>query len=55
VSFLIDRQGVIRWVHSGGEYHRSSDPAHARCDMQYRELEKTLAAVLAEPASPGAP
>ncbi len=56
VSFLIDREGVIRWVHGGGEYHRSSDPAHARCDLQYRELEEKLATVLAErPASSVAP
>jgi thiol-disulfide isomerase/thioredoxin len=48
VSFLIDRDGLIRWVHGGGEYHPSSDPAHARCALQYRELEKTLATVLAE-------
>ena len=27
-SFLIDRQGLIRWVHGGGELHPSSDPAH---------------------------
>ena len=48
VSFLIDRDGVIRWVHGGGEYHRSSDPRHARCALQYRELEQTLATVLAQ-------
>lgn len=51
VSFLIDRQGLIRWVHGGGEYHRSDDPAHARCVVQYRELEKALAAALAEPVA----
>ena len=48
VSFLIDRQGAIRWVHGGGEYHRSDDPAHARCAAQYQELEKALARTLAE-------
>ena len=48
VSFLIDRDGMIRWVHGGGEYHPSADPAHARCAVQYRELEKTIALVLAE-------
>lgn len=48
VSFLIDREGRIRWVHGGGEYHPSDDPAHRRCDLQYRELEKVLAEVLAE-------
>jgi len=50
VSFLIDREGVIRWVHGGGEYHPSDDPAHARCALEYHELEQALARVLAEPA-----
>lgn len=49
ISFLIDRDGTIRWVHGGGEYHPSSDPAHARCAIQYREMERALAAALAEP------
>lgn len=52
VSFLIDRQGMIRWVHGGGEYHPNDEPQHARCDAQYRELERALAEVLAE--APGA-
>ena len=50
VSFLLDREGRIRWVHGGGEYHRSDDPAHARCAEQYVELERALAEVLAERA-----
>ena len=55
VSFLIDREGMIRWVHGGGEYHPSEEPQHARCDAQYRELERVLAEVLAEtPAAAGA-
>jgi thiol-disulfide isomerase/thioredoxin len=49
VSFLIDREGVIRWVHGGGEYHPNSDPAHQRCDVEYGELEKALEAALEEP------
>jgi glutathione peroxidase-family protein len=53
VSFLIDREGVVRWVHGGGEYHPSSDPAHARCDLEYRGLERALAVALAEPAPAG--
>jgi len=48
VSFLIDRAGVIRWVHGGGEYHPSDDPRHARCAKQYAELERVLAEVLSE-------
>jgi thiol-disulfide isomerase/thioredoxin len=50
VSFLIGRDGTIRWVHGGGEYHASTDPAHQRCDLQFHELEQALAAALAEPA-----
>ena len=50
VSFLVDRQGDIRWVHGGGEYHRGDDPAHARCAAQFAELEAALENALAEPA-----
>ena len=50
VSFLIDREGVIRWLHGGGEYHPSSDPRHATCDLEYRGLEKVLRTTLAAPA-----
>ena len=51
VSFLIDRAGIIRWVHGGGEYHPSSDPRHRSCDIRYRELEQALAAALAAPSA----
>jgi thiol-disulfide isomerase/thioredoxin len=53
VSFLIDRRGIIRWVHGGGEYHPSNDPAHARCALEFADFEKALAAAVAEtvPAS----
>src|SRR5437867_12953454 len=42
VSFLIDREGVIRWVHGGGEYHPSADPRHRSCDQEYQGLEHAL-------------
>jgi thiol-disulfide isomerase/thioredoxin len=42
VSFLIDQQGVIRWVHGGGEYHPSDDPAHQRCELEYQGLVREL-------------
>lgn len=48
-SFLVDRDGIVRWVQGGGEYHPSSDPRHARCDLEYRDLERTLASLLAAP------
>lgn len=54
VSFLLDREGRIQWVHGGGEYHRSVDPAHARCAEQYAEMERALARALEDrpPPSP---
>ena len=55
VSFLIDREGVVRWLHGGGEYHPSSDPRHASCDLEYRGLESALNAALAEPARAATP
>ncbi len=51
-SFLIDRQGIIRWVHRGGELHPSSDPAHKACDRTYDELLAVLSTVLREPPPP---
>jgi hypothetical protein len=50
VSFMIGRDGRICWVHGGGEYHLSDDPAHARCVVQFHEFEHALTAALAEPA-----
>ena len=54
VSFLIDREGIIRWVHGGGEYHPTSDPRHRSCDLEYRGLEAALAAALDAPAAASA-
>lgn len=48
VSFLLDRDGVVRWAHGGGEYHASDDPRHATCDASYKELERTVRRLLAE-------
>ena len=46
VSFLIDRDGMIRWVQRGGEYHASADPKHAHCDAEYHGLVKTIEELL---------
>jgi thiol-disulfide isomerase/thioredoxin len=46
VSFLIDRESVIRWVHGGGEYHESDDPMHRRCVLEYEGLEAALTEAL---------
>lgn len=54
-SFLVDRDGIIRWVHGGGEYHASEDPRHARCEVQLHGLERALESALAEGRAPDAP
>ena len=46
VSFLVDQAGVVRWAHSGGEYHPSTDPKHARCALQYAGLEAKIRELL---------
>jgi len=51
VSFLIDRDGIVRWAHGGGEYHPSTDLRHARCDVSYAELERTLRRLLDDRAA----
>jgi hypothetical protein len=40
VSFLIDRKGVIRHIHSGGEYVKG--------DKDYAKMKKQIEALLLE-------
>ncbi len=51
ISFLIDREGIVRWVQGGGEYHPGNDARHAQCASRYRELETAIAAALADKGS----
>jgi peroxiredoxin len=55
VSFLVDRAGVIRWVHDGGEYHPSREADHADCDAAYRALEAALDEALGPTPTGAAP
>ncbi len=48
VSFLIDRQGRMRFIHPGGEYHRSADRAHAACRRDYDEMKAQVERLLGE-------
>lgn len=45
VSFLVDRRGVVRFVHLGGEYPPDS--------ADYRQMKSWIEELLAEPAAPG--
>jgi len=47
VSFLIDRNGIIRFVHDGGEYHRGGGPDHRECNAAYEALDASIQELLA--------
>lgn len=46
VSFLIDRDGIIRFVHDGGEYHEGGGPEHRECNAAYEALDTAIRAAL---------
>lgn len=45
-SFLIDRSGVIRWVHPGPEYHPGGPDAHLQCRADFAALRAAIEALL---------
>jgi peroxiredoxin len=53
VSFVVDRRGIIRYVHPGGEFHEGAQggfDSHESCNRDYRTIEATIQRLLAEPA-----
>jgi peroxiredoxin len=48
VSILIDRHGVIRFVHDGGKFHRGGGKGHERCNRSFEALREAIEKVLAE-------
>ena len=46
VSFLVDREGVIRFVHDGGEFHDGGGPGHEDCQAAYDALVEEIEARL---------
>ena len=52
ISFLVDREGVIRYVHPGGEYHLGEGGSHwrdhATCRREYRQIEALIERLLEE-------
>ncbi len=47
VSFLVDREGITRFIHDGGEFHRSDDPQHAACNEAFSALGEAVEKLLA--------
>ena len=48
VSLLIDRKGVIRYVHPGPEFFASADPTKARQNEDYLAMRRAIEKVLSE-------
>ncbi len=42
VSFLIDRKGIIRYIHPGGEYHKEFSEGHEKCVEDYVVLQRMV-------------
>ncbi|HEU5182204.1 MAG TPA: redoxin family protein [Candidatus Polarisedimenticolia bacterium] len=47
VSFLIDRNGIIRFVHDGGEFHPDGGAGHEECNRAYEALQAAVETTLA--------
>ena len=45
-SFLVDRDGVIRFVHPGPRFYPSADPGEATEDADYRRVEAAVRRLL---------
>lgn len=49
VSFLIDQEGIIRFVHDGGEFHDGGGGGHERCNAAMAALVSTIEEVIGSP------
>jgi peroxiredoxin len=55
VSFVVDKAGIIRYVHPGGEFHErraGDDSEHAQCEREYGEIDRVIQRLLGEPFAP---
>jgi peroxiredoxin len=49
VSFLVDRKGIIRYVHPGGEFHEGTQGGfaqHESCNRDYHAIEAEIVKLL---------
>lgn len=50
VSFLIDKQGKIRYIHPGGDYYKGKDKTRTEPQRDYHELKMMIEKLIAEPS-----
>lgn len=46
LTWLLDRRGVVRWAHPGGELHRDGGADHVRCREDAATLERAILTLL---------
>ncbi len=51
VSFLIDKRGVIRYIHPGPAYHRQVVAGDERPSRDFAKLQQMIEELLAEPST----
>lgn len=42
VSFVIDRKGIIQYIHPGGEYHKEFSEGHQKCIDDYFAMQSKM-------------
>lgn len=47
---IIDRAGIVRYVHPGPEFHSGGPADHEQCRADLRDIRAAIAALLSEPA-----
>ncbi len=48
VSFILDRNGIIRFINRGPEFRPTDDPAMAEINRDYEDIRSAIEALLAE-------
>ena len=49
VAFLVDKKGIIRYVHGGGEFHQAGgQPEHQSCRRDFQQIHTAIRLLLAE-------
>jgi thiol-disulfide isomerase/thioredoxin len=47
-TFIVDRRGVIRFVHPGPEFHPGGPAEHRQCRADYADVRQAIAALVGE-------
>jgi thiol-disulfide isomerase/thioredoxin len=48
VTWVLDRNGIVRWIHPGGEYHPDGGKDHDRCREDEASLRRMIETLLTE-------